>query len=270
MIPTVRVANPADPRSFMTINAVEYRPAAHGPLWHEQAPGFQGLPTVVPVLLSQAERDFAGTLFLEMVELRYSAEGKGSFATLSPAERMVALRDLRTDFERDRRKWEANTAIRTGDLFSYSRAAIPGETPSYPADAITGKALVLDEATRQQLSEIKISPAGDEPPTAGLANPRGELIEPDPVVPPGLPPLGEDTAEPAPVAPQAEPAAALPPQPQEAQPSTPSWAKVPAAPAPSVQKGPGGKYYVMRGTEVLSEGFPTKAKAEAELENHTA
>lgn len=100
-VPTVRVANPTDPKSFITINAEDYRPAAHGELWAEQQAGFAGLPPPPVVSYTAEERVFAAQLMLEAASFKMETKGK-EFARLSPAERMVVLRDMRNELEADR------------------------------------------------------------------------------------------------------------------------------------------------------------------------
>lgn len=243
MIATVRVTNPSDPTKYMTINASDYRELVHGALWTEQAEDFAGLPPTPIVLYGQPERDFAGALMLEVMEMEHRAKGK-DFSTLSSAQRMTALRDARLDFERSRTAYERNQQVSQRDMFE--------QTTTVPVATATDWQAPI-ESTEAERSEAElVDPAtGAEPP-------------------PPLPPLGEPVA-PTQGTPETPPSNPNPP----AAPATgtqPAWAAKPAAPANElkVEKGPGGKFYVRKGTEVLSEGFATKALAQTELDRLAA
>ncbi len=264
MIPTVRVANAASPTGFATINAADYREMVHGPLWHTQAPDYVGLPVPAPANYSAGERDFAGALMLDF--LAFDAErGPGpAFSTLSPAQRMVVLRDKRTEFDTYRAQWHQDRSRETRDLFDSTgkvsgSVPVPGETPGFPIDSVTGKPLDLDNETRERLGAIPLKAEGEPVPDA-----TGDVVEP--AAEPGV--TLSDLLGSQPEAPPPAPAA---PEPTAPPAGTPSWAATPPAPPagqPTVEKGPGSKWYVMRDGTALSEGFKTKAEAEGALPNH--
>lgn len=249
MIPTVRVANPVHKNEFMIINAADYRPAVHGPLWHVQAPDFAGIPAPPVANYAKDERDFAGALMLEVMEMNAQAKGT-TFSGLSPEYRMVALRDARNEFEQARTEFQRSRQVSDG--FTIERELPEGATLFEQAPTPVDDSIEARLATQN----------GDPGPNGTLRT--TELVDPatgaDPA--PGLPPLGTEAPEGG-GNPPSNPA-----QPETPAPAgTPSWASKPAVDptAMRVEKGPGSKFYVMRAAEVLSEGFTTKAKAEDEM-----
>lgn len=269
MIPTVRVPNPRDPSQYMRINAQDYRPMVHGELWPEQDEGFAGLPAIKPQAMDPAVRDLAASLMVDSMDLMQSHKGQPSFSSLSPQEQLTILREAQRDMKESREKYHRANQVSDADLkrrrdeelkdeaariASEDRAkvieaqraqvippgVVPGQTPGWPLDLDSGLPLVLTDAERAKLSADAAAVPTDGAETSQEAFERS--------------------------AGQGNPAEA---------PATPSWAAQPAAPTPaeatgntlSVSKGPGNKWYVMRGNSPVTEGFATKAEAETAKAN---
>ena len=222
MIATVRVANPADPTRYMTINARDYRVAVHGELWPKQAEGFTGiLPTPEPTQMDPAVRDFAASLMFDILDMEQRAHGSGpAFSSLSPGQQLTFLRDKRTEFEDAKRSYLRSRQV------SEKQAA---------EDAAEAAARDAAHAAQQSQQAAQQAPATQ------------------PVEPPAPPAAPQ---APAAAAPAAQPAGNAPAGAPWAKAPAP-----PASPL-TVEKGPGSKWYVMKDKAPVTPGFATKAEAE--------
>jgi hypothetical protein len=251
---TVRVANSRSPTGYMIINAHEYRELVHGPLWHEQEPGFDGiLPTAEPArAYSPEEQRRAAGLMFDAIEMQREREEKPAFATLTPQQRLDLLEEMRRDLHETRARHLQSTRMAPPPEpeVVVPEGVVPGETPGWPVDAETGKPLRLSDEERQRIADEH----------AALEAERAEVSRQAP------PNNGEGetgTSQPTP-APATEATQAG---------ETPAWLRAGAqvaqqAPTPpvaarSVEKGPGGKWYVMEAGKPVSEGYKTKGEAEA-------
>jgi hypothetical protein len=282
MIATVRVANPNHPGHYMTINASDYRERVHGPLWEEQAEDFAGTPPAPVHSYGQQERDFAGALMLEIFDFQMMREGR-NFGAMSSAERLTFMRDQRQEFMDHRDGYLRERQVSDSQRRQWAgEGIIPGQTPGHPVDAVSGEPMALSDEQRSTLANIMLPDPGTDGATNGTSDVRQEpgrpeLVQLDESLPDPLPPLGDadpahdqGAAPAAPVAGITDGVPAAPAPGAGAETTKPAWA---AAPAPAtdalkVEKGPGGKWYVKRAKEVLSEGFGTKAEAEAALPSY--
>jgi hypothetical protein len=277
MLRTVRVADPARPGEYKLINAQDYRLLVHGDLWHEQEPGFENLPPPAPAAnYNDVETKEAARLAFDVLEFQHDREGKQSFAAMTHAERMTVLRDTRQDVQRSRAEYLNQRAGRAADTgprearvgppqgvtqdemdarLAAQRAVVipegvvPGVTLGWPLDLASGLPLALTDEERAKQTAIelgkddgtRVEGVSDSPPVPGAQQGAG----------------GESPAPPAVNA--AQPWLQPPPAQPPAAPPAPPVAET------TVEKGPGGKWYQMQDGKPVSEGFKTKADAEADL-----
>jgi hypothetical protein len=263
MIPTVRVAHPRDPSSYMTINAIDYREMVHGPLWPVQAEGFTGLPAPKPQSMDPAVRDFATAFMVDIMDMRQAEKGQPSFSSLSPAEQLSMLRADHAEMKEARDRYHRHTQVSEAQAAAFSEnmayedrlaaqravvvpeGVVVGETPGWPMDNASGLPLALTDAERAKLAAAGPLPAPGD--ATGAAT-------------------SQDAFERTTVG-QADAASQTP--------ATPAWAAQPVPATPpnppvedlAVSKGPGNKWYVMRGNSPVTEGFATKAEAETAKAN---
>lgn len=233
---TVRVANPADPANFMTINTRDYRELVHGPLWSEQAEGFEGLPAPEPQRTDPAVRDLAATVMYDMVDIKHAQEGKPLFGTLSPGQQLTTLRDLHQEVKQAQREMRRRYQI--SDREQAERAAQQADADRDTDDSGQGGDTL--SGGQNTTNSGQDTAAGGDGGGDTVAGAQG----------------GAQVPEPAPGATTA------------AQAGTNPWAGTPAAPPAqqqvplTVEKGPGSKWFVMRGKDPVSDGYATKTEAE--------
>lgn len=134
-VPTVRVVNPANPASFMTINAADHR-AEHHDLWPDQGEGFDPADLLRPApiqSLDPAVRDAAAALCLRGVSFQRAREGK-PFVELAAAEQLAVLNEAGASF--DRAIAEIEDDQRRRDAFENQRPP----DPAVQAEIVRGRA----------------------------------------------------------------------------------------------------------------------------------
>lgn len=116
---TIRVANPAEPGSYMTINVADLA-EAHV-LWPEQAEGFVPLPPKAAIT-DPAVRDLAARIMIGLTAERLKLSGE-DWDALSDAERLRQLQDAEVD---------------CGDLLAIRHVARKAEAVASPLAVIKG------------------------------------------------------------------------------------------------------------------------------------
>jgi hypothetical protein len=273
---TVRVANPANPGTYMIVNARDYRELVHGPLWHEQEPGFTGIiPLSAPNAVYGAEETrLAAALAFDLMEATREFEGEPAFASLSPHQRQSELRLKREQLQAERAKRLARTQEEAADRWRATEEAhlsrtllrpeevpegvIPGETPGWPKDLATGRALRLGDDERAALASAPPMQTGDDgTKTLGQTDPAPDSPEAN----------RADSDAPANNETPTVDHAGRPDDATQSLDDRPAWMSAGGEQVPpvsdTVEKGPGGKWFVMRDGKPVSEGKRTKAEAES-------
>ena len=226
MVKTLRVANPADPTQFMTINATDYREAVHGALWHTQAPDFEGVPAPLPQRMDPAVRDLAAGMMFDGLDMEALTKREPPFSSLSPVQQLTYLRDKQQEFNEAKTRFlrdmqQRDREDREAGMLAQGHSSAPD----------------LSEVSAQRTAaEQGAAPAAATQPPAAPAAPAAPTEKPAET--PAAPPAGAPWAK---------------------------AATAPAKPTLTVEKGPGSKWFVMDGKEPKSAGFPTKAEAEKAL-----
>jgi len=254
---TVRVAHPMAPDTFQIINAKDYREGVHGPLWHEQAPDFSPEDVVQKpehaARRDPAVRDLAAAVMSDVMDTEARRKGHPLFSTLSPQEQLTALRDVHNELKSS----EANYA-------AHRERQVAAHQAEQDAARATQAEATRIEAERQAREDAAREPkGGGQVLTEAIAAHNAEAAAPDAqtaqqrqveTAPAGTPPAAP---APAPAAPATAPAWAAP--------TAPAAAEAPDAAALRVEQGPGKKWFVMRGKDVVGAGHAKKADAEAEM-----
>lgn len=145
MLKTLRVANPADPTRFMTINAADYREAVHGALWPDQLPDFEGVPAPAAQRMDPAVRDLAAGMMFDGLDMEALVNQQPPFSSLSPVQQLTHLRDKRQEFNEartrflrdrqvsDKERGELRPGFTTEQLASQGGEHTPPPAPAAPA-----------------------------------------------------------------------------------------------------------------------------------------